>query len=97
MATSPEFLTKRSGESILYALDFANQLASGETISTVSSITGAPSGLTIGAGAISGTEVRFRVSAGTSGTRYCITVTITTSASNTRIECVELLVQDCCE
>lgn len=76
-------LEKQPNDSLLYDMEFVGRLEDGETITAVSSVTGSPSGLTIGTASYSGTRAQFRVSSGTSGTLYKITVVVTTSASNT--------------
>lgn len=76
-------LEKQPTESLLYDMDFVGRLEDGETLTAVSAVTGSPSGLTIGTASYSGTRAQFRISGGTSGTTYKITVTVTTSASNT--------------
>jgi hypothetical protein len=81
--TATERLSKQPSESRLYAIDFVNLLATGETISSVTSVVGTPSGLTIGSPTISGTQVLFRVSGGVEGVLYSIVALIRTSLSNT--------------
>ena len=76
-------------------MDFSLLLESGETISAVSNFTATPAGLTIGTPAISGTKAQARISGGTDGVLYHVTVTITTSAGNTRSDCGDLLVRAC--
>lgn len=92
---SANTLIKDPDESQLYSVDFVNLLASGESLSTVSSVTSSPSDLTISGETISGTKVVFRAAAGSSGSIYDIIVTVTTSNSNTKQDCVKLLVQSC--
>ena len=90
---------KAPTESILYGVDFTKLLLSAETISTVT-ISDSPTGqLTIGAGSANvasfpndeggtvavGKGAQFRISGGTAGTTYTLTVTVTTSAGNTRV------------
>lgn len=82
---APQIVIKHSGESLLLSMDFAELLEAGETISSITNITVLPLGPTLGAGAISGSEVRFRASGGAAGASYEVTVTIVTSAGNTRI------------
>lgn len=88
--TGLPYLTKQPSEDRLYEMDFAALLASGETISSVSSITQSARGnvqgstsLSIGTGSASGSNVRFRISGGTDGEDYKITVVVTTSQGNT--------------
>lgn len=92
-------LVKHPSESVLYGLDFGKLLASGETLSGVT-VTGSPAGLTIGSPSVQASAfldeftgltvaanegAKVQISGGTTGTDYTLTVTGTTSASNTRI------------
>ncbi len=88
--TGLPYLTKQPSEDRLYEMDFSALLAAGETLSSVSSITQAARGnvqgaasLVIGSGAASGAKVQFRISGGTDGEDYKITVVATTSQGNT--------------
>jgi len=84
-------LEKQPSEGLLYDMEFLGRLAEGETLTAVTSFTAVPNidtapldtPLTIGTPAASGTRAQARISAGTSGTKYKITVVVTTSASNT--------------
>ena len=76
-------LEKQPAESLLYDMEFVGRMEDGTTITAVDSVTGSPSGLTIGTASYSGTRAQFRVSGGTAGTKYKITVVVTTSDSNT--------------
>ncbi len=77
-------LVKQPSESRVFAMDFAAQLADGESLTSVSSVTAAPSGLTIsGAATLSGAVASQRIAGGTAGVRYVVTFVVTTSASNT--------------
>lgn len=86
-------------ESILYPFDFTNQLADTETVSSAT-IAVSPSGPTLGSAAVNtalveriedrtfiavGKAVQARVSGCTTNTDYSLTVTATTSLSNTRV------------
>lgn len=82
--TAPQVLVKQPAESIVYSMEFANLLASGETLSVISSVAADPSGPTISGQTINGSAVNFRVAGGTDGVDYRIEVTVTTSAGNTR-------------
>ncbi len=84
--TAVKILIKQPGEDLLYGMDFVNLLATGETISTVTSVLEITTvDLTIGSGSINGSVVEFRVSGGLDGVGYRIEVIITTSDSNTRV------------
>ena len=83
--TAPNILCKQEGELITYAMEFANLLATGESLSSVTDVTASPTGLTIGSASISGTEVRFAISAGVHHKKYRVQVEVITSTGNTRI------------
>ena len=99
---------KHPGESILFGVDFTRLMVTGETLSTVSGVTAAPSGLTITSQAVNGAVfdndeggtvsigkgAQFRVAGGTAGTDYVLTVTVTTTAGNTRLAVCQLQVRD---
>lgn len=79
-------LEKQPGDNFPYDMEFRGKLSSGETLTGVTSFTASPTGvghLTIGTPAYSGTKAQARISAGTSGTKYKLTVVATTSMSNT--------------
>ena len=103
-----KILVKASTESILFGFDFGPLLNAGETLSTIS-VSGSPSGLTIGTPAVKATSwvdeltgetiaanegAQCRISGGTSGTDYTLTATATTSDSNTRVIVCTLQVRD---
>ncbi len=80
---------KQPGESRLYSFDFSALLATGETLSSVNSVTyvgdgdPADTALTLsGSSAIVGKTVTQRILAGTSGVRYKVTTRVTTSLGN---------------
>jgi len=80
-------LEKQPSESIPFDMEFVGRMNAGETISGVTSFTGSPSGvgaLTIATASYSGTKAQARISAGTAGVKYKITVVVTTTAGNTR-------------
>jgi len=88
VVTAPENLVKQPSEIRQFTMEFANLLSSGETISTISSISdeirgGGVSDLTVYNEAVSGTTVVFWVSGGTDGQTYRIEIVITTSNSQT--------------
>ena len=101
-------IVKHPSESVLYGLDFGKLLASGETLSSVS-VSATPSGLTIGSPSVQASAfvddftgatvaanegAKVRISGGTAGTDYTLTVSGTTSASNTRIFVATLQVRE---
>ena len=108
MIAAERVLEKHSGESVLFGMDFGTLLASGETLSGVT-ISASPAGLTIGSPSVqasafvdefTGSTVaanegaKVRISGGTAGSDYVLTVTATTSGSNTRIFVATLQVRD---
>jgi len=76
-------LIKQPSESRLYTMEFAPNLAAGETVTSVSSCTASPAGLTLTGAAASGTKATVRISGGTADTTYKVTFVVITSASNT--------------
>lgn len=94
MAKLPRFTDKRVGETDAFAFDLRNELASGETLSTVamsavvspsSAVTdGTPSAiLAVASPSLSGTKVRFTLTAGIEGCTYAVTATVTTNTGRT--------------
>lgn len=77
---------KQPSESRLYTMEFAALLGSGETLSTVVSVTvdkvTTPALVTSGQ-VVSGSQLQFRLAGGLNGTKYKVTGVVTTSASNT--------------
>lgn len=80
-------LVKQPVESRLFAMDFSALLASGESVSAVTSFTAdTPTGaaaLTISSVAAAGSYAQARIAGGTSGFVYKCTAVITTSLGNT--------------
>lgn len=74
---------KQPSESRVYAIDFRNLLASGDSCKTVSSLTVDPAGIALGNSTASGTFVRFRCAEGTDGVTYKITCVVTTTNGDT--------------
>jgi hypothetical protein len=93
MAT--KILRKDPDELKSYAIDFANKLASGDSLTGTPVVTVSPSGPTLGSASISGTTVVFTVEGGTEDTMYVITANVDTAASNELEACVRLYVKDC--
>ena len=90
----PPTLIKNSNESRLYDVNFSARLATGETLSSPT-VSSSPTGLTVGSPVVSNGIVQFRLSGGTAGTTYTISVVVSTSNGNTLSACVKLLVQSC--
>ena len=77
-------LYKQPSESRMFSVNFAANLESGETINQIDSVTVTGTGLTVGSQSITadGKQVQFRVSDGTAGESYQITVVARTTQSN---------------
>jgi len=78
-------LKKQVAESRKYTMDFSPNMASSETISSVTSVTATPTGLTIGTPAIVGQTVEVQISVGTNNTLHHVVFKIVTSAANTLV------------
>lgn len=76
-------LVKQPAESLDYYIDFTNLLASGDSLSSINTVTGTPTGLTIASTAISGTKVSMQISGGTDGTIYLVEANVDTTLGNT--------------
>jgi hypothetical protein len=79
----PDILVKQPAESRRYTIDFAGLVATGDSISAISSLTAAPSGLTITEQAIASPKIQFRVASGTDGIRYKLTALVATTDGDT--------------
>lgn len=81
-----ETLVKQPAESRAFTMDFSALLASGETLTAVSTVTIAPvtaSPLTAsGVATVSGASAQQRLTGGLAGTKYKVTFVVTTSLSN---------------
>ncbi len=80
---SDEILDKQPTESDLFDIDFEPKLATGDTVTAVTSVTTAQAGLTIGVPTFSTPLVQVRISGGTDGILYKITAIVTTANGNT--------------
>jgi len=100
-------LLKQPGESILFAFDFNKLLNTSETLSGTPTVTGSPSGLTIGSATIVSADttalgravlanraVQVRISGGTDDVDYTVQCSCGTSSSNTRVIDGTLSVRD---
>ena len=75
---------KQPNESLLYAMDFVNLLATGDSLASITSVTDTPTGeLTITGEVIAGTTVTFTVADGTDQTTYHIEVIVVTANGET--------------
>lgn len=80
---SLQTLIKQPSENRLYTMDFYANMAVGETVTAVVSVTASPSGLTITDPAtFSGTTASQRISGGASGVSYKVTFVVDTSSGN---------------
>jgi len=94
MATNTTY--KRSTSTVTLEVGLSEQLAVGQTVDSITSITGSPSGLTIGTGTLidSDTGVRFNASGGTDGVSYAITILFERSDLVAKTAIVYLQVSD---
>lgn len=79
---APATLYKQPSESRLFSFEFSANMSSGETISSITSVIAAPTGVTLGTPTASGTKVQVRISGGTNNTQYTITGIVVTSLGN---------------
>ena len=84
--TANQRLCKQPAEKRKFSMDFSNLLATGESITTISSVTseeidGGTSDLTITGETLSGSNVEMFIEAGASGKTYRVEVTVNTDAS----------------
>ena len=87
-----QILEKGANETVTFSIVFTNWLDSGESLSSVDSLTSDKADLTLSSGTISGTSVLFSASAGECGI-YIITCTVTSSDSNVYEIAVKLRVR----
>lgn len=73
-------LYKDPAEIRAFVMDFSafSEIVGGDTINTVVSLTISPAGPTLGPTSISGGQVKFTITGGTSGTNYTVTCQVTT-------------------
>jgi hypothetical protein len=86
--TAPENVVKQPSEVRQYTMDFANTLATGETISTITSVSielrgGGLSDVTVYNEAVSGDTIVFWVSGGTDGQTHRIEIVVVTNVGQT--------------
>ncbi len=87
---APEIYVKAPAASVLIDLEFAGLLRSGETLSAgTPAVVHTPPGATAltvsGSSTVSGTVAQQRVSVGSGNNTYLLSVTVTTSLSNTLV------------
>lgn len=74
---------QQPADNLDYAFDYTDFLQSGDhLLSATTSVS--PSGLTVTPAVVAGTQVKFWVTGGVSGTKYKITITTTTSAGRVK-------------
>jgi len=76
-------LYKQPGETKIFAIEFSNQLASGDSLSTLTSVLESTGGITISSKSISGTTVLGTYSGGVDGTTYAIVAIVVTTDGET--------------
>ena len=75
-------LVKQPSEDTPYTINFENLLEDGDSIASVTSLAGTPSGLTLGAASIVGTTVVFDISGGSDGVLYLVEAVVATTAGH---------------
>ncbi len=73
-----QILTMQPGELKHFAVDLVDKIKSGDSLASVTSVTGSPSGLTISATGISGTTVTFSATTETEATYLISAIAVTT-------------------
>lgn len=87
MSLAPERV-KQAGEKRPLSFDFTDKLPAGDTIATVTAVTGSPSGLTISASSLLGNVVTVQISSGVNGTRYNVDCEVATTMLNAlKLDC----------
>lgn len=76
-------LAKEPNDSRVFTMDFGALLTAGDYLVEIDSLTALPTGLTLGASAVSATKLQVRLSGGSDGTRYKITAVVQTAADST--------------
>ena len=89
-----EILDKQPSESRLYDIDFAPLLAIGNSLTGAATVTTTQNGLTIGAPVLATPLVQVRLSSGTDGTLYKLTVKCSTSDGDDLETDIYLRVED---
>lgn len=87
-------LYKQPSETKIYAIEFSEQLATGDSLDAITSVTESTGGITISGAAKSGTTVTASYSGGTDGTTYHIVAIVTTTDGETLEADVYLAVVD---
>ena len=74
---------KQPSESRFYNFDFTSKLRTGDALTGSPTVTGAPTGLTIGVPSLSSPLVQVRISGGVDGITYKLTALATTTQGDT--------------
>lgn len=87
---------KQPSETRTFTLDFTDVLDTGDTIASITSVTGTPTGLTIGSEAIDSTAhmITFEIAGGTDATTYALEAIIVTTNGETIEKDANLFVTD---
>ena len=76
-------LYKQPSETKIFDIEFSDQLASGDSLASITSVTEATSAITIASTSITGTKVRGTYSGGVNGTTYHIVAIVVTTNGET--------------
>jgi hypothetical protein len=87
-------LTKQPSETLVLYIEFADQLAAGDSLNSIISVTESTGAITITGTSITGTKVQGTYSGGVDGTLYTIEAIVDTAGSETLEVDVYLLVTD---
>jgi len=73
-----QIIIKQPDESRNYGIDFVNLITSGDSITTITTVTASPDGLTVGSASLDGFVAEFKLTGGTAGTVYHIEALVQT-------------------
>lgn len=73
---------KETAEILSFSFEFAPELAVGDALTGIPTITSSPTGLSIGGGTIDGTQVVVQIGAGVSGGTYTVICSASTTGGN---------------
>ena len=80
---APEVLAKTDDEIKFYNFEFADELETGEAITGATAAAVPSTGITLASATYDGTVAQVKITAGTAGLTYTITMQITTDAGET--------------
>lgn len=86
-------ICKALGETARVGIDFAELLATGETLTSPPVVTVTPAGPTVTGAAIDGTAAVCLVAGGTAGVTYKVVFTVTTDLAQTRVRYLSMTVE----